>query len=106
MPTAGSPRHYRAGTRVLVEDAHAWLCRDEVGFYAVDAYCPHLGCLVRASDDGFACPCHGSRFGAAGTRTASPAARRLRFLYVDLDDTGHLLIRRDRSADPNDRLMA
>ncbi len=62
VPTAGSPRQYRAGARVLVEDARAWLCRDDVGFYAVDAHCPHLGCIVRPTEDGFICPCHQSRF--------------------------------------------
>jgi Rieske Fe-S protein len=104
---AGSPRQYRAGTRVLVEEARAWLCRDALGFYAVDAHCPHLGCLVRRSDDGrFVCPGHGSHFNADGQREAGPAAHELRYLYVDLDEAGNLVIRRERSADPNDRLIA
>ncbi|MEO8391463.1 MAG: Rieske 2Fe-2S domain-containing protein [Chloroflexota bacterium] len=106
VPTAGSPRQYRAGTRVLVEDARAWLCRDSLGFYAVDAHCPHLGCLVHGFEDGFACPCHHSRFNTAGERISGPAASALRYLYIDLDETGQLIICRNRAADPNDRLMA
>jgi cytochrome b6-f complex iron-sulfur subunit len=107
IPTAGSPRQYRTGTRILIEDAHAWLCRDATGFYAIDAHCPHLGCLIRPqNEEGWVCPCHGSRFSASGERLAGSAPRNLRFLYIDLDDTGNLRVRRDRTADPNDRLMA
>ena len=76
VPTAGSPRQYRAGTRVLVEDARAWLCRDRLGFYAIDAHCPHLGCLVRPQENGFVCPCHDSRFNAAGERIKRARAAR------------------------------
>ncbi len=105
-PTAGSPRQYRAGTRILIEDARAWLCRDEAGFYALDAHCPHLGCLIRPQDDAWICPCHGSRFNASGERVAGGAPRNLRFFYIELDDAGNLKIRRERSADANDRFMA
>ena len=105
-PTAGSPRQYRAGTRILIEDARAWLCRDATGFYAIDAYCPHLGCLIRPENAGWVCPCHGSRFSASGERVTGGAPRDLRYLYIELDEAGNLKIRRDRSADPNDRLMA
>ncbi len=92
---------------VLVEDARAWLCRDDVGFYAIDAHCPHLGCIVRPDGDGFICPCHRSRFTATGEPAAgSPAPSALRFLYVELDDAGQLIIRRNYPTDPRDRLMA
>ncbi|HVU14091.1 MAG TPA: Rieske (2Fe-2S) protein [Phototrophicaceae bacterium] len=106
VPTAGSPRQYRAGTRVLVEDVQAWLCRDELGFYAIDAHCPHLGGLVRLTDAGFTCPGHGSRFSTAGERKNGAAPCHLPFLYVDLDAVGFLVIHRDRCADPNERLIA
>ncbi len=106
VQTAGSPRQYHAGSRVLVAEARAWLCRDELGFYAIDAHCPHLGCLFHPVDEGFVCPCHGSRFNPAGERRVGPAPRGLHYLYVDLDAAGQLIIRRDRSADPQDRLVA
>jgi len=36
--------------------------------------CTHLGCVPRAAESGYACPCHGSKFDAAGrVRTAMPA---------------------------------
>ncbi len=106
VPSAGSPRQYHRGTCVLVEDVQAWLCRDDGGFYAIDARCPHLGCLVRQSENGFACPCHRSRFNAAGERESGSAQRGLRCFYIDLDVNGHLVIFRDHTVDPRDRLMA
>jgi Rieske Fe-S protein len=104
--SAGSPRQYVRGDRVLITSARAWLCYDEIGFYAVEAYCPHLGCLVRPLADGFACPCHQSHFTETGEREAGPAPRRLRYLYVDLDTSGCLVICREPTVDPNDRLIA
>lgn len=35
--------------------------------------CTHLGCRVTFAPGGFACPCHGSRFDAAGGPMAGPA---------------------------------
>jgi Rieske Fe-S protein len=41
---------------------------------ALSLTCTHLGCRVeRVSSGGFACPCHGSRFAADGSRIAGPA---------------------------------
>jgi isorenieratene synthase len=40
---------------------------------AVSRACTHLGCRVSTAPGGFACPCHGSRFDAAGAPIAGPA---------------------------------
>ncbi len=107
VPTAGPPRQYQPGDWVLVEDALAWLGLDEVGFYALDAVCPHLGCLVRHVGGHFFCPCHGSRFGLKdGVRLEGPAPTGLRALEIALDGQGNLVIRRDRPAHPDDRFIA
>ncbi len=109
IPTTGYPREYARHTLVLVADAHAWLGRDELGFYAVDAICPHLGSVVRPvvkGDKGFVCPCHGSTFAASGEITSGPAQHRLRYLLVDLDSEGKLVIRREQTVSPDDRFIA
>ena len=39
---------------------------------AVRGACTHMGCPVRLSSDGFACPCHGGLFDRAGVPTGGP----------------------------------
>jgi len=45
---------------------------------ALSLACTHLGCRVAGMPGGFACPCHGSRFDAAGGPIAGPARAALR----------------------------
>jgi Rieske Fe-S protein len=52
-------------------------------FLALDLACTHLGCTVTATESGFACPCHGSRFGCTGDVLSGPAPRPLRRLAVE-----------------------
>lgn len=52
-------------------------------YFAVDLTCTHLACTVRATEQGFACPCHGSRFGRAGQVLTGPAPRALRRLPLE-----------------------
>jgi Rieske Fe-S protein len=112
--TAGLPADYAAPSITFVHDARAYLGRDASGFYALDAVCPHLGCLVRHVNDSehpgdgasFICPCHNSHYDNKGTLISGPAPRRLRYLMVELDSNGALVIHRDREAHPDDRLIA
>ncbi len=52
---------------------------DEGELHAVSARCTHLGCLVdfNAAERAWECPCHGSRFGRAGSVLQGPAPRPL-----------------------------
>jgi Rieske Fe-S protein len=53
---------------------------------AWSARCTHLGCrLDRIVDGVVVCPCHGSRFDAAGQVLAGPATRALQSLRVSAD---------------------
>lgn len=56
--------------------------RDPSGVWAVSAVCTHLGCIVKATAEGFECPCHGSKFAADGSVTKGPAPRALDWLKV------------------------
>jgi cytochrome b6-f complex iron-sulfur subunit len=56
--------------------------RDATGVYAISTVCTHLGCIVRASSQGFECPCHGSGFTPDGAVTKGPAPRALDWLEV------------------------
>lgn len=70
------------GALVLPEHGIA-VVRDGSALLAVDLACTHLGCTVTATESGFACPCHGSRFDCAGERLAGPAPRALARLAVN-----------------------
>ena len=63
---------------------------------ALDAVCPHLGCLVRqkeAGGSGFRCPCHGSEFGPDGELERGPADRPLRPLDIQTTNNNVIVIR-------------
>ncbi len=106
VPMAGSPRHYRKGDLVYVKDARAWLGLDEIGFYAIDAICPHLGCCIKHVSGHFVCSGHGARFNADGTCEAGPAPCGLRYVQIDLDEDGYLVINRDITVGRDERLVA
>lgn len=53
---------------------------DEV--WAISRVCTHLGCTLKPAEDGFHCPCHGSRFALDGTVTKGPAPKALPWLAV------------------------
>ena len=46
---------------------HCWYAR-RLGSSALSLVCTHLGCTVDESADGFACPCHGSRYDSARSK--------------------------------------
>ena len=104
--TVGRPTDYPAGSLTFVAGARTWIGRDGGGLYALDAVCPHLGCLIgRQGDDGVVeCPCHGSRFGSDGTLLHGPADRRLGHLALTLDGEGRLVVDRGRTVSPAARL--
>ncbi len=50
--------------------------------YAVSTVCTHLGCIVKPVDNGFDCPCHGSKFAKDGAVLKGPAPKGLPWLEV------------------------
>lgn len=103
----GSPDNYRLNTLVYIVEARAYIGRDRGGLYALDAVCPHLGCLVeQGEDDGFVCPCHDSRFDTEGQVLAGPATQPLRYLHVWFDqEQGQLFVDRAKPVEPATRLL-
>ena len=60
---------------LFLRDNRMFVIKDDAGVFAQSAICTHLGCLVRAEpgEDGFFCPCHGSRFSLDGRVLKGPA---------------------------------
>ena len=102
----GTPDAFRRNSLTYVSEARAYIGRDSEGLYAIDAVCPHLGCLVQqGEEEGFVCPCHDSLFSDEGQALSGPATEPLRFLQLSLDqDNGQLIIDRSQPTEPSARL--
>lgn len=70
------------------------------GFYAISAVCTHLGCVVNKTDDGFFCPCHGSRFDRSGQVRGGPAPRPLAWYRISLALDGQLVVDANEEVKP------
>ncbi|MBM3808513.1 MAG: ubiquinol-cytochrome c reductase iron-sulfur subunit [Acidimicrobiia bacterium] len=71
--------------------------------YAISTVCTHLGCIVKASAGGFACPCHGSEFEADGTVRKGPAPRPLDWLEVSTSG-GALVVNEGATVKPGTKV--
>jgi cytochrome b6-f complex iron-sulfur subunit len=76
------PESLAAGEPFVPPGRAVAVFRDPEGVWAVSTVCTHLGCIVKPEHDGFACPCHGSRFGPDGAVTKGPAPKALPWLAV------------------------
>lgn len=91
----GSPEEFAVGSETMFAADNFVLFRDNGGFYAISATCTHLGCTVAQSQEGFACPCHGSRFNRDGKVIGGPAPRPLPWLEISRAADGTLLVNAD-----------
>ena len=88
----GVAENYPTGSRTLLAEVPAVLVHAASGFSALSLTCTHLGCTLEETGDGFACPCHGSRFSAEGDVRQGPAARQLNSLKVAVNQDGHVIL--------------
>jgi cytochrome b6-f complex iron-sulfur subunit len=101
----GFPDEFPPDTHRKIGRQNVWIFRDPLGFYAVSAICPHLGCIVSEDPraDGFTCPCHGSQFDASGRVLSGPAPRRLDWVEISLAADGSLMVDTAKSVSPESR---
>jgi cytochrome b6-f complex iron-sulfur subunit len=102
----GHPEEFAVGSETRVDEANFFVFRDEQGVYAISGVCTHLGCSVARSPNGFACPCHGSRFGHKGEVTRGPAPRALPWLEVGRAADGELVVYADNEVPEGTRFLA
>jgi cytochrome b6-f complex iron-sulfur subunit len=91
----GEPSQYPVGSRTTLPAIPAMLLSTEGGFKALSLVCTHLGCTVEQADNGFKCPCHGSRYDVRGNVERGPARLPLRQLRVEVTAAGRLLVHTD-----------
>ena len=58
------------------------------GFLAISIKCTHLGCMVQPDSkiEGFACPCHSSKFNKYGEVLSPPANRALDIFNIAIEN--------------------
>jgi cytochrome b6-f complex iron-sulfur subunit len=99
----GPPEEFAVGSETAFAEQNLVLFRDGEGFYAISTTCTHLGCTVARSREGFACPCHGSRFDSNGKVTGGPAPRPLPWLEVSRAADGTLIVNADSEIPEGER---
>jgi Rieske Fe-S protein len=90
--TIGRLYDFPMNTFFLIAARNVFIYRDYEGVRALSAVCTHLGCVLEATENGFQCPCHGSRFNDSGRVLSGPAPRSLAFFMVDVAPDGQLLV--------------
>lgn len=81
-----------AGWGRFHEPGSVWVVRNGEALMVFSAVCPHLGCSINASADGFVCPCHRSSWDGTGVKTGGPAPRNMDTLEHRIEN-GALLVR-------------
>jgi len=72
--------------------------REEESFLsAVSMVCTHMTCVLKpkSTNEGFRCPCHGSRFSATGARESGPAKEDLPWYEISIVGQGEILLHRE-----------
>jgi nitrite reductase/ring-hydroxylating ferredoxin subunit len=88
----GRGSDFPPNSQTFLPDVKLYVLRDERGLRAVSAVCTHLGCTVRATEDGFRCPCHGSAYDREGMAVSGPAPAPLRWFKTGLMPDGRLQV--------------
>ncbi len=88
----GNLADFPAGSRLIREDIPAVIFNKDGEILALSLVCTHLGCSLAESAEGFACPCHDSRFDADGQVLAGPAQKPLNPLRVEVLEGGALIL--------------
>ncbi len=103
----GDPGQYAVGSVTRQEAGGFFLFRDDQGFHAISSVCTHLGCVVaHGEEEGFACPCHGSRFSADGSVIGGPAPAALPWLEISLSPDGQLQVNAETTSPKGTKFRA
>ncbi len=91
----GAASNYPMDSRTLLPNIPALLLHTKDGFSALSLTCTHLGCTVESKENGFTCPCHGSKYDAQGNVLTGPAIKQLSALRVETTSEGKLILHTD-----------
>lgn len=100
----GKPEEFPIGTVKQLDEKRVFIFASNDGLHAITSVCTHLGCIVAATDWGFQCPCHGSRFNSDGKVIAGPAPRPLPWLEVSRHVDGNLMVDASKEVKPGTKV--
>lgn len=92
MSRIGKPTELPTGSEKVIAELNLRVISTSEGIAAMSLVCTHLGCIVQQNSDGFACPCHGSKFDQDGNVKGGPAPRALRWVHVSQAADGELIV--------------
>jgi cytochrome b6-f complex iron-sulfur subunit len=116
------PEAITVGNPLQITERRVSIIRDDAGYYAVYLICTHLGCTpnyvtnvtsgtgvaddvakshgerkpAEATPNGWACPCHGSRYFIDSTNFYGPAPRPMDWVDVQFSPSGKLVVDRGK----------
>lgn len=93
----GMLRDFAPGVFKTFQEENVMVFCDEKGLYAISIVCTHLGCVVQHTDEGFQCPCHGSKYGEKGELLQGPAPKGLPWFSIAQLPGGHLIVDRSKA---------
>ena len=96
----GHPDEYPPGTARTIPEHRVRIVSTPDGVAAQSLVCTHLGCIVKETESGFDCPCHGSHFGPNGEVIAGPAPRALRWFAISRAADGSLVVDAQKEVSP------
>ncbi len=100
----GRENNFPVNTFTYMTDRKLFVYRDHQGIRAVSAICTHLGCVIEKSDDGFQCPCHGSRYNDQGEVLSGAATKDLPWFELKKDVDGQIVVDLGRLVPPEEKL--
>jgi len=75
-----------AGWAQINNQQSVWVVKKSDTISVYSAVCPHLGCSINTSENGFACPCHRSTWSIDGAKTGGPTLRGMDTLDHKVED--------------------
>ncbi len=100
----GNAAQFAPGTVTVLPEHKVSVFASEEGIAVMSLVCTHLGCVVKKTETGFDCPCHGSKFGPAGELVQGPAPRGLPWLAVSRSPDGAILVDLAKEVSPGKAL--
>jgi len=95
---------YPLNTFTYIAERKIFVYRDHEGIRAISAVCTHLGCIIEKSEEGFRCPCHGSRFNELGEVLSGAATKDLPWFSLRKAMDGRIIVDQSITAGPEEKL--